>query len=302
MGKNSKINHILTQHYFHTLLTPDENERCTQIVRNLEKIVITYKNTHLEVIGSSAYGLNTINGDIDVVCITDKTKENEENSSQTTILVDLCDKFKESEFLVESTLLNATFPIIKLRHKLTNLKIDMSVNQYRAIENTALIRKVLSLYPAMKQVIVLTKSICSIFEINSSYTCTLSSYSITLMVIFYFQMIHEVPHVFSFNKTLTFKEFDLFENIKGFFFYYSWMFNYSTDVVSVRTGRPMKKSRASFRIYNTKYNLIFCIEDPILIDFNVTRTVNEKSLGLIIKTFRLVHYMLSKHDLKFFNP
>lgn len=300
MSKNTQMNYILTQYYLRSLLTQDESERRTQIVRNLEKIVNTYKSSQLEVIGSSAYSLTTLAGDIDVVCLTNTIKENEENVAQTTVLMDLCGKFQGSEFIVENTLLNATFPIIKLRHKASNLRIDMSVNQFRAIENTALIRNILSAYPAMKQVIVLSKTICGMFEINSSYTCTLSSYSITLMVIFYFQMINEIPRVFSCTKTLMYKEFNLYENLKGFFFYYGWMFNYSSDVVSVRIGRPMKKNRASFRIYNPKYSLIFCIEDPFLIDFNVTRTVNETSLVQIIKTFRMVHYMLSKHDLSLF--
>lgn len=299
MAKNQKINHLLTEHYFRTLLSPDENEKRTIIIRNLEKLVFMYKNTQLQVIGSSAYGLNTVNGDIDVVCLAEINKENDERSSQANVLIDLSSKLKDSEFSIENTLLSATFPIIKLRHKMTNLRIDMSVNQYGAMENTTLISNILLAYPAIKQVIVLAKCICSIFEINSSYICTLSSYSITLMVIFYFQMINEIPHLLSARKKVNYKHFDLFENLKGFFFYYGWIFSYVNDVVSIRTGRPMKKSSTSFRIYNSKYNLVFCIEDPIVSDFNVTRTVNEVSLVRIVKTFRLVYYMLSKHDLGF---
>lgn len=213
-------------------------------------------------------------------------------------LYEIANVFKHGGFDIENILINATFPIIKLKSKTTNVKIDLSLNQYSAIENTNLIAKILSQYPFIRQTIVLVKTICGIFNINCSYTCTLSSYAITLMTIFYFQITMDIPHIFSKNKKIVY-EYDLFDNVRGFFFFYGWVFNFKNDVVSVRLAKLIKKTQFRFRIYNEKYNLFMCVEDPIVSDFNVTRTVTNENVVRIVKIFRIVFFMLSNYNTSF---
>lgn len=213
-------------------------------------------------------------------------------------LFEIADLFKYSIFTVENILINATFPIIKLKAKTSNIRIDLSLNQYSAIENTNLIARTLAHYPFVKQTIVLVKTICGIFNINCSYTCTLSSYAITLMTIFYFQITCELPHIFSKNKSIV-QEFDIFDNLRGFFFFYGWLFDFENDVISVRLGKLIKKKQFRFKAYNEKYNLYLCVEDPIVSDFNVTRTVTKDNLDRIVKVFKIVFYMLSNYNTSF---
>lgn len=226
--------------------------------------------------------------------------QSENCSISKVLLLNIGNLFKLSNFVVERILHNATFPIIKLRSIKYDIKIDMSINQYCAIENTLFIERVLCDYPCMKPIIVLVKTLCNSFNINSSYSCTLSSYAITLMTIFYFQVVHEIPEVFSHRKVIVDEEHTLFENLKGFFFYYAWIFDYEHDVISVSSGKLKQKSNINFKSYSTKYNLVFCVEDPFITDFNVTRTISQNSLEKIVKIFKSMFYMLSNNNACFF--
>lgn len=329
-----KMSYVLTQCYLRALLPHDEQEKRLRMVRDLERIMDTY-NIKIKIVGSCAYNLSIRGSDLDIVCLVDDydnelayigefagNKENKQLSYKKLISnsnnIDDCDKlsyniderksniinqlkkisqiFEGTSFFVENILSSATFPIIQLRNYKENIKIDMSINQYYAIENTKLIQRLLSSYPEMKQIIVLVKKVSSAFGINCSYQCTLSSYSICLMTIFYFQVVYNIPSVFSNRKMFFNESLDLYENLKGFFFYYGYVFNYNDDAVSVKTGKAKRKNEIDFKAYNAKYNLVFCIEDPFLQGFNVTRTVNEETIEKIIKVFRVIFYMLANGD------
>jgi len=214
------------------------------------------------------------------------------------LLFEIADRFKCSAFTVENILFNATFPIIKLKSRQHNIKIDLSINQFSAIENTSLVSKILNQYPFIKPIVILVKTICGIFNINCSYTCTLSSYSITLMTIFFFQITQNIPHIFCKNKFFVY-EYDLFDNIRGFFFFYGWIFDFRNECISVRLGSIIKKSQVKFKVFSEKYNLDMCVEDPVVTDFNVTRTVTKENLERIVKVFRVVFHMLSNYNIGF---
>lgn len=203
---------------------------------------------------------------------------------------------QQNLFAVEQVISSATVPIIKLYSPRHGQHIDMSLNQIAAVENTHIIKEVLDKHTFIKCVIGILKLFCESNKIKCTYTCTLSSYAITLMTIFYFQNIDEIPPLFAMERKNGGKH-GISQYLKGFFHFYSYIYNYETDVVSIRRGSRMLKSEKNFKHTNTRYNLVLCIEDPVIRDFNVTRTVNAEGLNKITELFKNVHRDLMNGDI-----
>ncbi|KAM0675742.1 hypothetical protein GVAV_000517 [Gurleya vavrai] len=203
-------------------------------------------------------------------------------------------------FIIENILDCATFPILKLRNIKFGIKIDLSINQINAIKNTELLKDIFYHYKEIKQITILVKLICKMFDINCSYRCTLNSYALSLMTIFYFQRIFDISPIFSKRKKLLNENTCLLDYLKGFFYFYAFVFDFESEVVSVKLGKYKKKDSNLFKAYSARYNFCFCIEDPIITDFNVTRTVNDESLKKIIGVFKVIFNLLNTYNTKIF--
>lgn len=157
-------------------------------------------------------------------------------------------------------------------------------------------------------------------RINDAYNKTLSSYSLVLMVIHYLQcgcnppvlpcLQKMMPDVFKPNSDV--KRLDLLEPLPeflsrneqplgdlllGFLYYFSYLFRFAVEVISVRLGCTIDKDTARNYVNSkntpTQWRWI-CIEEPFD-RTNTARSVwDEQSFSQILNVFRYSHYKLEK--------
>lgn len=157
-------------------------------------------------------------------------------------------------------------------------------------------------------------------EINDAYNKTLSSYSLVLMVIHYLQCGCEppvlpclqkmMPDVFKPNSDI--KCLDLLEPLPdflsrnaqslgelllGFLYYFSYIFKFAVDVMSIRLGGTIDKETARNYVNSkntpTQWRWI-CIEEPFD-RTNTARSVwDEQAFRDILNVFRSSHYRLER--------
>lgn len=157
-------------------------------------------------------------------------------------------------------------------------------------------------------------------RINDAYNKTLSSYSLVLMVIHYLQcgcnppvlpcLQKMMPDVFKPNSDI--KRLDLLEPLPeflsrnaqplgdlllGFLYYFSYLFRFAVEVISIRLGCTIDKDTARNYVNSkntpTQWRWI-CIEEPFD-RTNTARSVwDEQSFSQILNVFRYSHYKLEK--------
>jgi DNA polymerase sigma len=232
-------------------------------------------------------------------------------------------------------------PIIKMTDSETDLNIDIGYNNYLGVFNTRMLAAYAQIDKRFRQLVMIVKYWAKRRTINDTYSGTLSSYAYVLMIIHYLQYVcyppvlpnlqqieaREVIHKTSDEQEFNVYFFDdiprlmLFWEIRnketlgellfGFFYYYAHIFDYKTQVVSIRTGtvltkeekgwvplveqekrkqsedatnkeeedRPGKKDRLQ------RYWV--CIEDPFEVEHNLGRPVGRDSLYFIRGEFLL---------------
>lgn len=157
-------------------------------------------------------------------------------------------------------------------------------------------------------------------KINDAYNKTLSSYSLVLMVIHYLQcgcsppvlpsLQKLMPDVFKQNSDI--KRLDLLEQLPnfesrnrdslgdlllGFLYYFSYIFRFAVDVISIRLGCIIDKEQAR-SFHNSKNRPThwrwICIEEPFD-RTNTARSVwDEQAFSEILSVFRISHYRLNR--------
>ncbi|KAF7683396.1 Terminal uridylyltransferase cid1 [Astathelohania contejeani] len=298
MGKlprtTNKLDTILYRCYRNHSLNPQDISIRYQIVKDVSTIVRPL-GMIVSVIGSLASKLSLAESDIDLVCIGP-----DETAEQQVVLVQISRVLCESGYCIDHVLDKAATPIIKFTCINTGIHIDMSINKHSAILNTQLITKYVSSYDFIRPVIILVKIACQRFGINSSYQGTLSSYAIVLLVIFYFQSKNEIPPT-NWEGKCKREVNSLYNDILGFFIFYGYVFNYDEEVVCIRNGYSINKSKKFFHSYHEKCSTNVCVEDPFILDFNVTRTISTNGLRKIITIFKIISKSLYEGDISMFH-
>ena len=82
----------------------------------------------------------------------------------------------------------ATVPIIRFVHKQTGLSVDMSFNSEDGPRAISLIQGYIRQYPALPKLLLIIKLLLHRRGLNFSYTGGLSSYTLTLMFVNFFQL------------------------------------------------------------------------------------------------------------------
>lgn len=172
----------------------------------------------------------------------------------------------------------------------------------------------------MQPLVIVIKLWARKHRINCAYNRTLSSYSLVLMVIHYLQcgcnppvlpcLQRMMPNVFNPNSDI--KRLDLLEplpnflsrNVQslgelllGFLYYFSYIFRFAVDVISIRMGCTIDKETARNYINSkntpTQWRWI-CIEEPFD-RTNTARSVwDEQAFTEILSVFRSSHYRLNR--------
>ncbi|XP_015601694.1 uncharacterized protein LOC107270837 [Cephus cinctus] len=301
-------------------LVQSKEEDKVQLIKCLEDTVKnTYPNVKAHAFGSRISGTGFLDSDIDIFLDCEGNTYKGDNTTYCQKLyftnVEQCIRNKPEYWEVIELLPNSRTPIIKLYHRDTEIKCDISFSNGLSVENTKLLRCFNNKSPLCRKMILFLKKWLSLCGLSGPWN--ISSYSLAWCVIFYLQKEHKVfpsiasliekknqSHIvagwetgvsydFTINSTsVTFKDI-----LIGFFDYYA-KFNYMdnvicpllADVVLKRSFADWKCLSDKMRIYRAqlesevkaKYFRIdspLCLQDPFDLSYNITMAVQKLTLN-----------------------
>jgi len=210
------------------------------------------------------------------------------------------------DFTLQSAVLNARIPILRLKHG--DQEVDLSVNNTQPLLNTHLLKAYASLHPIVSRLGIAVKLWAKENGVCGARHGHLSPYSFVLMVIYYLQvyctprmpslqrggandyffksedssldMVHELLRAGSGwapNEGLT---LDLL--YIGFFVFYSRMFRWGTEVVSVRMGTRLSTEHtvAGWQFRSRDCSRLH-IEDPFELGRNLRDVLTLENEGVL---------------------
>ncbi|KAL7424383.1 hypothetical protein Q5752_000065 [Cryptotrichosporon argae] len=306
------------------LLPTSEELTIKEEVRTLiEKLIKTIEpSSRLLSFGSSCNSFGLRNSDMDLVVLIDDPEAALDPSTFVQMIGDLLER--ETNFDVKP-LPKARIPIIKLNLAASpglpfGIACDIGIENRLAIENTRLLLTYATIDPARVRTLVLFLKVwAKRRRINSPYRGTLSSYGITLMVLFFLVHVKQPPVLPNLQRIapvrpITEEEMMLegrnvyffddvemlrqewssvnFESVGellvDFFRYFSHDFQFNTMVLSLRAGALTKESKGWTNDIDVgglnemaRDRNRLCIEDPFEISYNVARTVTKDGLYTI---------------------
>jgi len=141
--------------------------------------------------GSTVNLFGTRHGDLDVTCFR-AGKEYDGQSAVEELRTRFVPLLQESAAfeLVQAVWL-ARVPVLKLRYK-NYLDVDLTCQNTEALLNTQLLKAYAKLHPVVREVVVIVKLWAKASGVCGAPEGHLSSYSITLMVIYFLQVHSEL--------------------------------------------------------------------------------------------------------------
>ncbi|BEJ14614.1 hypothetical protein CspHIS471_0403810 [Cutaneotrichosporon sp. HIS471] len=322
------------------LLPTSEELTIKEEVRTLiEKLIKTIEpSARLLSFGSSCNSFGLRNSDMDLVVLIDDPDAGLDSSMFVQMIGDLLER--ETNFDVKP-LPKARIPIIKLNLAASpglpfGIACDIGIENRLAIENTRLLLTYATIDPARVRTLVLFLKVwAKRRRINSPYRGTLSSYGITLMVLYFLVHVKQPPVLPNLQRIapvrpITEEEMMLesrnvyffddvemlrqewssvnFESVGelliDFFRYFSHDFQFNTMVLSLRAGPLTKESKGWTNDIDVgglnemaRDRNRLCIEDPFEITYNVARTVTKDGLYTIRGEFmRATRILTQRHD------
>jgi len=245
--------------------------------------------------GSFVNGFGTVSSDIDVTCCQPGEKAGgdaqrkavEALGNWIVPMIQL-----HGSFSIVEEILGARIPILKLRFENT-LNVDVSCHNQKPVMNTRLFKAYSKMDPRIKELGIAIKLWARGVGICDATKKNLSSYSFTLMVI-YFLQVHpdvELPvlpvdafeegglrehdervmdAMASWNCRLT-----LLEIMSRFFAFYADAFVWGNEVVSVRCGRRHMAPDPCFGKLRGRHTWRLHIEDPFELERNLHCVLGE---------------------------
>ncbi|KAI3383940.1 hypothetical protein SNEBB_006849 [Seison nebaliae] len=282
----------------------------------------TFPAGALYITGSSLNGMGYNESDLDLVFVP--TQKQLSMTEQNFLLFNCVRRMlRDLGEFNRIISIRARVPILKFQHK-NLIEGDINLNHINSIYNTILIRLYGLCDERFIQLAFLVKKWARKHNINDGSKHTIASYSLYMMVIHYLQYrlpqpilpcLHKIiPDCCSMKiplNDLTMKSIlppipkspntsDISSLFIGFLKYYALEFEYSTNVISVRTGGVLPKSQFvnstnSLDKRNWKEWKFLCIEDPIDGN-NTSRSVSQVEEFLqIISVFRRSFFSIIEH-------
>ncbi|CAG0894526.1 unnamed protein product [Darwinula stevensoni] len=275
----------------------------------------------LYLVGSSMTGFGIGNSDVDM-CLMISPGDIDQRNEATLVLRRVSHVLRKfTEFVTNLELIRAKVPILKFGDAVSGIEVDLNCNNSVGIRNTHLLYAYANADWRVKPLVLIVKLWAQRQNINDAKNMTISSYSLTLMVIHYLQVVEpgvvpsmqeKFPHTFSPQKALHFvvpgenvegllqpspNRTSLAELFLGFLHYYAYEFNYAEHAISVRLGKavPISLCRYAGSPKNDPFQWkCLCIEEPFD-HTNTARSVyDEKTFEGVLKVFRWSHDQLKK--------
>ncbi|KAM7260916.1 hypothetical protein ACFE04_026391 [Oxalis oulophora] len=296
--------------HFHAIyesLIPPEEVKANQLrlFTHLEKLVCKeWPQARLYLYGSCGNSFGVSKSDVDV-CLSFQGAE----INKSEVLLKLADILQSDNFQNVQALTHARVPIVKLMHAETGISCDICVNNLLAVVNTKLLRDYAQIDGRLRQLAFLVKHWAKSRRVNETYQGTLSSYAYVLMCIHFLQQ--RRPPILpclqmlepTYSEIIDDTEYAFYDRVErlcnygsrnketiaelvwGFFNFWAYRFDYTKDVISVRTGHIISKQDKDWsrRIGNDRH--LICIEDPFEISHDLGRVVDKFSIKVLREEF-----------------
>ena len=150
-------------------------------------------------------------------------------------LKQIYDKFREKKDFSYLKLVTAKVPIIKCRHKETNINVDISIFKKNGASAAEQLEKIINIHPEIKPLMLVIKYMLRQRDLNEIYKGGCSSF--ILFSLIYYYIIDINKRVFNrINKGQNEQQLSLGNLLLGFFNFYGYDFNYKKLGISIRNG------------------------------------------------------------------
>eukprot|EP00928_Gymnodinium_smaydae_P068847 TRINITY_DN5212_c0_g1_i2.p1 TRINITY_DN5212_c0_g1~~TRINITY_DN5212_c0_g1_i2.p1 ORF type:complete len:451 (+),score=44.85 TRINITY_DN5212_c0_g1_i2:56-1354(+) len=227
--------------------TETVSSRARSCVVELERLLQKIDpSLQLRVFGSFGNGMCLNTSDLDVTCYGAHAA----SRPSLDVLCELRSLLEEHDkFTVSELISGARVPILKLKFD-GSLDVDISCNNTEPFRNTQLLRAYSDLTPVIRELLVLVKTWAKAAGVVGAKDGNLSSYSLTLMAIYFMQVDPrvnlpclpvgdfdggiEIPRSAKFTCNLLIPRTAL---LYMFFSFYAYEFNWGEEVVAMHLGR-----------------------------------------------------------------
>ncbi|ODV60128.1 Nucleotidyltransferase, partial [Ascoidea rubescens DSM 1968] len=240
---------------------------CFNKVRNL--IASNIPNSHVHVFGSFAADLYLPDSDIDMVVICDDTISYPDTKSLLFKVASLLRNEKITSFM--ETITKTAVPIIRIKEKFSNLKIDISFNQKTGLKAAGLIRSWLNEFNGLRELILVIKQFIKSRKLNDVHFGGIGGFAIICLAYTFFK-IHPRIITNSINP-----EANLGTLLIEFFELYGKNFNYND--IAILISAVSGPSLAPKYIYQElsiskkfdRHNFNLVIQDPFIPNNNISK-------------------------------
>lgn len=274
-------------------------ERCLQALSAVvEQLGSGWK---VDSFGSAANGFATRGSDLDSTCYEVLAEQEEDDEGQgakppqqpavQTLKEQLVPLFQErSDFVVSEMVDCARVPILKLSFEKC-LEVDLSCHNTRPLQNTRLLSAYASIDPRVRDLGIAVKLWAKASGVCGASKCHLSSYSWTLMVIYFLQVDSKVqlpllPVQVSEPSELAERakaakaawsscNLCLAQLLTRFFCFYSQEFYWGSEVVSLRFGNRLDVREPFFEALKGRHHARMHVEDPFQLHRNLNCVLGE---------------------------
>nr|XP_006813805.1 PREDICTED: PAP-associated domain-containing protein 5-like [Saccoglossus kowalevskii] len=150
----------------------------------------------------------------------------------------------------------ATVPIVKLTEKRFDVKVDISFNMVNGVKSARMIKRFMKEYPMLPYLVLVLKQFLLQRDLNEVFTGGISSYSLILMTVSFFQLhprYDTMPRIANLGVLLI-----------EFFELYGRLFNYHKTGIRVRDGGCYIPKEELMKDMTDGYRpSLLCIEDPL---------------------------------------
>lgn len=161
---------------------PSEKRMRMEVVDRVRHVIHSrWPRAQVLVFGSFCTGLYLPTGDIDIVVFGEWPK---------LPLFSLEEEFRKADIASEESLLvldKTAVPIIKFIDKITEVKVDISFNQHAGVQCVELIQGFIQEFPYLPHLAFVIKQFLAQRQLNEVYYGGISSYSLILMIVSFFQ-------------------------------------------------------------------------------------------------------------------
>lgn len=315
-SSNSQITQAMIEYFIGNHQTEEMYLRKVKLRDALYSILNgVLPHSGLYIVGSSMSGCGTMNSDMDLcLMITDQPIEQMKEAPELLYLIQRA--FSKCSFLTKTMVIRAKVPILRFTDAISKVECDLNVNNSVGIRNTHLIKYYCMLDWRVRPLMLYIKMWSRFHDINDARKMTISSYSLCLMVIHYLQygckpavlpsLQKLYPDIFHSDSDIRALRFDhqlkykskndqtMGDLFLGFLEYYTNNFDFSSHVISVRTGTRMQKYMAVNQHDDKKQWKFLNIEEP----FDLTNTsrscYDEHTFERVKRVIRLSYQRLSR--------